>query len=122
MTRAGNRAPALVALLALLCAAAGFLAGRATAPEGGHRPAGYLEQLAHDLDLRPSQVAAADEVLAAEDRDIDALLGEALTPLQARVAARRAQTEQRLLSLLDEAQRARWQALAAGAGGEAGGR
>ena len=117
MTRAGTRARALVALLALLCAAAGFLAGRATAPDGGRRPAGYLEQLAADLDLRPAQVAAADEVLAAEDRDIDALLGEALAPLQERVAARRRLTEQRLLSLLDEPQRARWQALAAGTGG-----
>lgn len=108
MTAPRTRARGLVLALALLCLGAGFVLGRLTAGAGAARPPGYLEQLAGRLDLRPDQVAAVHRVLTEEDREIDALLQRGLDGISGEVAARRARTEEQVLALLDEAQRARY--------------
>lgn len=76
------------------------------------RPPTYLEQITSALDLRPEQVAAIENVLAAEDRDIDRWLEQSLVGLRDRVAERRARTESDVLATLDAEQRARYEQLA----------
>lgn len=105
--RSATRARLLVVALAVLCVAAGWIAGRRF-PAAPARTAGYLEQLTHALDLRPDQVAAVERVLSNEDQDLDALLQRGLLGIQADVAARRARTEQEVLALLDAGQRQRY--------------
>jgi hypothetical protein len=110
-------------LLALLVALAtgtltGWQLGRRDAVD--RRPT-YLEQLAVQLELRPDQIAAIESVLAAEDRDVDALLERQLEALRGPVAERRRHTEAELVACLDPDQRARYEALLAGAAPSAGG-
>ena len=110
-----SRAKVLVVALALLCAAAGWLAGRAMAPSATPvRTHGYLEQLTSALDLRPDQVAAVEHVLSQEDHDLDALLQRGLDGIKGEVTARRARTEQEVLAVLDAGQRQRYQTLSTG--------
>lgn len=105
--RSASRARLLVVALAVLCVAAGWLAGRRF-PAAPPRSPGYLEQLTQAMDLRPDQVAAVERVLSREDQDLDALLQRGLLGIQADVAARRARTEQEVLAVLDAGQRQRY--------------
>jgi len=108
-----TRARLLVVALAVLCVAAGWLAGR-NWPSSPPRPPTYLEQLTRAVDLRPDQVAVIERVLADEDRDIDALLDHNITGVRTELAARRARSEQEVLAVLDAGQRDRYQALSTG--------
>ncbi len=110
------RARLAVVALALLCALAGWVLGRLVPAPGPHAP-GYLEQLTDALELRPDQVAALDRVLDEEDRELDELLSRGLEGLREEAAERRARTERELLALLDDAQRARYDALVAAEAG-----
>jgi hypothetical protein len=109
-----------VVLLALLCLGIGGIAGYEFRGTPEQAPS-YLAQLTDSLGLRPDQVARLETVLAAEDRDIDELLKGRLRELDPPVTARRRQTEQALLAVLDDSQRAHYeQLLHAGAAGTPG--
>ncbi|MBM3984256.1 MAG: hypothetical protein FJ296_00970 [Planctomycetes bacterium] len=103
-----------VVALAALCLCAGFLLGRLL-PDAP-RSTSYLEQLTRALELRPEQVARAEAVLAAEDREIDALVQRGFDGVADEVTARRERTGQELLAVLDEAQRRRYDELLAAEG------
>jgi hypothetical protein len=104
-------APRLWLAAALVLAlATGVLLGRQLGPDEV-RPPSYLEQLADTLDLRGDQVAAIEQILAAEDADIDSWLQESLEGLSERVAQRRQRTEQELLAALDPPQREQYRQL-----------
>jgi hypothetical protein len=101
-----------VLLVAVLCLAAGYAARVALEP-AETAPPSYLEQLTRDLDLRPDQVAAIDALLAREDRDLEAAVAGHREALSEQVAARRQETEDAVLALLDEGQLETYRALTA---------
>ncbi|MCB9898092.1 MAG: hypothetical protein H6825_08815 [Planctomycetes bacterium] len=104
-----RRTAAALTVLALASGGIGYALGRqGSQPDRGET---YLQALQRDLDLRPEQVEAVDRLLAREDADLAALVDDSRDALRDPVAARRRQTEHEMLSLLDDEQRARYEAL-----------
>lgn len=94
----------LIALAALLL---GLWVGRswlADPPPADPHPS-YLAQLTAQLELTPAQVARVAALLAEEDLAVQELVERTRAELADPIAARRGQTEVRLLALLEPEQR-----------------
>ncbi|MFT7462887.1 MAG: hypothetical protein ACI9EF_001229 [Pseudohongiellaceae bacterium] len=98
-----------VAVLALACVALGYSWGARGADIAEEQGApSFLSALTADLNLRPAQVAKIGQLLANEDKDIQALTEQHRRELQGPIAARLDQTVDAMLVLLDDEQRARY--------------
>ena len=73
----------------------------------------HLAVLTRDLGLRPDQIAAISGLFAAQDRDLQQLVEAQRTSLREPIAARLARTEDDMLALLDDEQRATYERLVA---------
>lgn len=107
--RPDRRTSLWLAVLALAFTGLGYVLGSARAPEP--RGETYLQALARELSLRPEQVAAIDDVLAREDAELAELVAASRAGLREPVTARRRQTEDEMLSILDAEQRVRYEEL-----------
>lgn len=107
MSAQGDRPLFALLLLALLCGATGYWLG-AREPSPDAPPPTWLATLDEALALSPEQVTAIDRLLAAEDADLAALVDAQRDAIRDEVAARRQQTEDAMLALLDHDQRARY--------------
>ena len=94
-------------VLAVLCGATGYWVG-ARDPEPVTPAPTWLAALDDALALTPEQITAIDRLLAAEDADLAALVDAQRDAIRDEVAARRQQTEDAMLAILDDAQRARY--------------
>lgn len=99
-----------LAALGLACFGLGLLTGWILRAPPAPGPS-HLEQLTDDLGLRPDQVAAVDAILAGVDFDLDALIAEHREAMRGPVSRRLEESEQAILAVLDEAQRARYEEL-----------
>ena len=70
-----------------------------------------MTQVKDELGLSPKQLARLDRLLAEQDRDLEALVAEHRLQLREPVAKRLAQTENEMLAVLDDDQRALYQKL-----------
>ena len=110
MSSAGDRPLLALLVLALLSGAAGYgLGARGEAPEPLSPT--WLATLDDALELTSEQLTDIDRLLAAEDADLAALVEAQRDTIRDQVAARRQQTEDAMLAVLDDAQRARYAAL-----------
>lgn len=98
-------------LAALLLVVLGVCLERFVLSDAAAAPPTYLERLRAELSLTDEQVSSIAELLADEDAAIEALRRTRIEELRAPVAEVRADTEDRLLELLDESQRARYREL-----------
>lgn len=96
-------------VLVLLGFGAGWFSARLAGTAAPEAPT-YLATLAERLALRPDQVERIAQILGEEDRRLVELVAEERPVLAERVAAERSRTEADIVALLDDEQRARYEA------------
>ena len=103
-----------VIVLAVACLVLGYTWGTRSAPAAddlGERS--FLSTLTEDLGLRSEQVVEIGQLLASEDKDLQALTEQHRRELQGPIAARLDKTVEAMLAVLDDEQRARYHDLTA---------
>jgi hypothetical protein len=89
---------------------AGLAAGRLAFVPGEPAETPYLQRLSTDYDLRPDQVERARAILEQEGLAIDAVLRTADAQVRDGVAAAREAAEAQIRAVMDDAQRAKFDA------------
>ena len=107
-----NRAVGVI-LPAVSCLALGWVLGQRQHAEPAARPEGHLAALTRDLALRPEQVEALAQLLAEQDRELQAMVERARAELAEPTADRLQQTEDEMLAMLDPDQQQRYLSLVA---------